>query len=113
MPLFEEALKPVDWVAALLMSEVFTQQMEVLGGRLKREQVEQALRALAERNGVQMKTALAQRMGVQSIRIDGLLASLQRILNLDGYPVLTVDASQTVRLNLTLLREQFELAESG
>jgi hypothetical protein len=113
MPLFEEAPKPADWVAALLISEVFVQQMEVFGGRIKREQVEQALRALAERNGVQMKTALAQKAGVQSIRIDGLLASLQRILNVDGYPVLAVDSSQTVRLNITLLREQFELGESA
>jgi hypothetical protein len=113
MPLFEESPKPADWVAALLASEVFVQQMEVFGGRIKREQVEQALRALAERNGVQMKAALAPRVGVQSIRIDGLLASLQRILNVDGYPVLTIDSSQTVRLNITLLREQFELGESA
>jgi hypothetical protein len=99
----------VDWVAALLLSDVFAQQMEVFGGRLKKEQVKQALRALAERNGVQMKAALAQQMNVPPIRVDGLLASIQRILNVDGYPVLTVDSSQTVRLNLTLLREQFAL----
>ncbi len=76
--------------------------MEVFGGRLKREQVEQTLRVFAERNGVQMKPALAQRLAVPPIRVDGLLASLQRILNVDGYPVLTIDSSQTVRLNLTL-----------
>jgi hypothetical protein len=109
LPLFEETAKPADWVAALLLSDVFAQQMEVFGGRLKKEQVEQALRVLAERNGVQMKTALAQQMNVPPIRVDGLLASIQRILNVDGYPVLTVDSSQTVRLNLTLLREQFAL----
>jgi hypothetical protein len=109
LPLFEETARPVDWVAALLLSDVFAQQMEVFGGRLKKEQVKQALRALAERNGVQMKAALAQQMNVPPIRVDGLLASIQRILNVDGYPVLTVDSSQTVRLNLTLLREQFAL----
>jgi hypothetical protein len=54
-----------------------------------------------------MKPAFAQRLAVPPIRVDGLLASLQRILNVDGYPVLTIDYSQTVRLNLTLLREQF------
>jgi hypothetical protein len=87
--------------------------MEVFGGRLKREHVEQAVRALTERNGVQMKPALAQRLAVPPIRVDGILASLQRILNVDGYPVLTIDSSQTVRLNLALLREQFALNEGA
>jgi hypothetical protein len=87
--------------------------MEVVGGRLKRDQVEQALRLLVERNGVQMKPAFAHRLEVPPIRIDGFLASLQRILNVDGYPVLTSDASQTIRLNLLLLREQFELSEGA
>jgi hypothetical protein len=113
LPLFEESAKTVDWVATLLASEVFVQQMEVFGGRLKKDQVEQALRVLIERNGVQMKPAFAQRLAVPPIRIDGFLASLQRILNVDGYPVLTSDASQTIRLNLLLLREQFELSEES
>lgn len=113
LPLFEETARPADWVAALLASDVFAQQMEVFGGRLKKEQVEQALRVLAERNGVQMKPAFAQRLAVPPIRVDGLLASLQRILNVDGYPVLTIDSSQTVRLNLTLLKEQFALSEGS
>lgn len=60
-----------------------------------------------------MKPAFAQRLAVPPIRIDGFLASLQRILNVDGYPVLTSDASQTIRLNLMLLREQFELSEGA
>jgi hypothetical protein len=113
LPLFQDVEKQGDSVAALLASEVFVQQMEVFGGRLKREQVEQAVRALTERNGVQMKPALAQRLAVPPIRVDGILASLQRILNVDGYPVLIIDSSQTVRLNLALLREQFALNEGA
>jgi hypothetical protein len=97
----------------LLASDVFVQQMQISGGRLKSEQVEQALRVLSERNGVQMKPTLAQRLAVPPIRVDGLLASLQRILNIDGYPVLTIDSSQTVRLNLMLLKEQFALSEGA
>jgi hypothetical protein len=111
MPLFEETGRVADWVTAVLASDVFGQQLELFGGRLKREQAEQALRVLAERKGVQMKPAFAQRLGVTPIRVDGFLASLQRILNVDGYPVLTVDSSQTVRLNLMLLKEQFALNE--
>jgi len=52
-------------------------------------------------------------LAVPPIRVDGLLASLQRILNIDGYPVLTIDSSQTVRLNLMLLKEQFALSEGA
>jgi hypothetical protein len=113
LPLFEAVPKPADWVAILLTSEVFVQQMEVFGGRLKRDQVEQVLRLLVDRNGVQMKSALTQRLGIPPIRIDGFLASVQRILNVDGYPVLTSDASQTIRLNLRLLREQFETSKGA
>lgn len=69
------------------------------------------MRVLAERNGVQMKPAFAQRIGLPPIRVDGLLASLRRILNVEGCSVLTVDSSQTIRLNLTLLKEQFALGE--
>jgi len=40
----------------------------------------------------------------------GLLAVAQRVLNIDGYPVLTRDAgSDTVELNRELLRRQFDL----
>jgi hypothetical protein len=113
LPLFADAPKAADWVTTLLASEVFKQQMEIFGGRLKREQVEQSLAVLAERNGVQMKGAFGQRLGMVPVRVDGLLASLQRILNVDGYAVLTVDSSQTIRLNLTLLREQFALGEGS
>jgi hypothetical protein len=95
LPLFEEPTRTADWVAALLASDIFGQQMELFGGRLRKEQAEQGLRVLAERNGVQMKPAFAQRLAVAPIRVDGFLASLQRILNVDGYPVLTIDFSQT------------------
>jgi hypothetical protein len=113
LPLFEVVNKPGGLVPALMASDIFTQQMKVSGGRLKNEHVEQALHVLTERNGVQMKTAFAQRLAVPPIRVDGLLASLQRVLNVDGYPVLTIDSSQTVRLNLTLLKEQFALNEDA
>ncbi|MEK7750962.1 MAG: BREX-2 system phosphatase PglZ [Acidobacteriota bacterium] len=110
LPLFEEASAPeCDWVAALFRSDVFRSQVRIGGGRLKPEQVERALRVLAERGGVLLKSALAQRLEQPLLRIDGFIALLQRVLNVDGYPVLSVDASQTVRLDLSLLRTQFGL----
>jgi hypothetical protein len=113
LSLFETTADQSDWVNALLVSEVFIEQMGTFGGRLKKEQVEQYLRVLAERNLVLLKSAFAQRAGVSSLRVDGLIASLQRILNVEGYPVLSADSSQTIRLNLSLLREQFELGDNN
>jgi hypothetical protein len=58
-----------------------------------------------------LKSVLAQCSGEPEIRLPGLLAMLRRILNVEGYPVLAVDdASSTVRLNLDLLRTQFDLS---
>ena len=113
LPLFATSVGQDNWINALLASDVFASQMETFAGRLTRKQVEQYLRLLAERNLVLLKSAFAQKLGVSSLRIDGLIASLQRILNVEGYAVLSVDASQTIRLNLQLLREQFELGESN
>jgi hypothetical protein len=111
LPLFEN--NRADWVTSLLASSIFTEQMATFAGRLKEDQVEKSLRVLADRNLVLLKSVFAQRLDLSGLRIDGWIASLQRILNVEGYPVLSVDASQTVRLNLTLLREQFDLGESN
>ena len=111
LPLFEDT-RP-DWVSALLASSVFVEQMSTFAGRLKEDQVEKSLRVLADRNLVLLKSVFAQRLELSGLRIDGWIASLQRILNVEGYPVLSVDSSQTVRLNLTLLREQFDIGESN
>jgi hypothetical protein len=113
LPLFQTSPDYVDWVDALLASEVFAEQMGTFANRLKREQVEQSLRALADRNMVLLKSVFAQRIGISALRVEGLIASLQRILNVEGYPVLSVDASQTIRLNIQLLREQFGLGENS
>ena len=72
--------------------------METFAGRMKKEQVEQCLRVLADRNLVLLKSAFAQKLDMSGLRVDGLIASLQRILNVEGYAVLSVDASQTIRL---------------
>jgi hypothetical protein len=113
LPLFETPADQADWVGELLASEVFAEQMETFAGRLKREQIEQYLRVLAGRNLVLLKSAFAQRIGVSALRVDGLIASMQRILNVESYAVLSVDSSQTLRLNLQLLREQFRLGDSN
>ena len=98
-----------DWVTDFLASETLTEQMAILGGRLEVSRVADAINALRTRNGVLMKTALAQKLGIPAFRIDGFLSNLQRVLNVDSYPVISVDTSQTVRLDIELLKRQFGL----
>jgi hypothetical protein len=112
LPIFDTLPARADWVSSLLASSVFADQMATFAGRLKPEQVEKAIKVLADRKFVLLKSAFSHQMGMPGLRIDGFIASLQRILNVEGYPVLSVDASQTIRLNLPMLREQFELGDS-
>lgn len=57
-----------------------------------------------------MMEPLAKGLGIPSIRLPGVLAGAQKRLNLDGYPLLSVDrAAKTVRLDIRSLRVQFEL----
>jgi len=100
-----------DWIAALLGSPVYA-QMKARSGRVRVSEAQ--LRALLEEleaaGGQQMSAAVAQRLGIPELRLNGLLAGAQKLLNVDGYPVLSVDrASKTVHLDLRSLKTQFEL----
>ena len=54
--------------------------------------------------------ALSRSVNYPAIRLRGLIAVMQRVLNIDGFAVLTRDdASDTVTLNRELLRRQFDL----
>jgi hypothetical protein len=68
------------------------------------------LQLLDTRGGQQMVAAIVQALGIPAIRINGFLAGVQKLLNVDGYPVLSIDrATKTVKLNIESLKAQFEL----
>jgi hypothetical protein len=98
-----------DWVRDLMESAAFKEQVQIAGGRLDLACAERTVRALVARNGVLMKPALAQRVDLPQFRIDGFLSNLQRVLNVDGYAVLSVDESNTVRLDMELFKKQFSV----
>ncbi len=55
-------------------------------------------------------SALAQRLGVAPARVQPRIAAIRRLLNVEGYQVLSYDyESQTVELDIEMLRKQFEL----
>lgn len=66
--------------------------------------------ALVAGGGRAHRDTLAAAAGIPTNALAGMLSALRRVLNVDGYPVIDVDADQvTVLLDVSLLREQFGL----
>ncbi len=97
-------------VEALLDSEMFAVQHGLTPRKVPMAKIRAAIAALLDANGVLPVTVLADRAGEQPARAHGFVTTLQRIFNIDNYPVLSVvDDGRTVRLDARLLREQFDL----
>jgi hypothetical protein len=100
-----------EWVAALLACPLFAEQKRLGGRTVPADDVfARLLAALDGAGGKMTATALARRLETPLFRLRGLLAVVQRVLNVDGYAVLGRDeASDTVELNHDLLLHQFDL----
>jgi hypothetical protein len=83
----------------------------VAGRRAPDDQCVRALLATLEAHHDRLaRRLLEQVLGVPAWRLRGILASVQRLLNVDGYQVLVVDdISGTVVLNRQLLSTQFQV----
>jgi hypothetical protein len=99
------------WIQALLVSPILAEQKHLAGRAVPADEIIiKLLTALDRRSGKLTSTALARAIDYPFLRLRGLLAVMQRVLNIDGYAVLTRDeASDTVELNRDLLCRQFDL----
>jgi hypothetical protein len=99
-----------DWVDHLLHSPVFAAQRRMVGRRGPDDKVVRTfLTALDTHGGRMTRHLLIQALGEPEFRLQGILVGLQRLLNVDGYQVIAVDAiSGTVALNRQLLKKQFQ-----
>jgi hypothetical protein len=99
-------------VHELLGSELFAAQRAGAGRTpVPDERAAQILITLDAHGGQLLRDALARLSGIPMMRLTGTLAALRQVLNVDGYPVLTVDDNTgDVRLDKALLAEQFGLA---
>lgn len=98
-----------DAVAYLLRSEEYAQQRE-MGGRhpVADDIVEAILRALLARGGRAHRDTVAAEAKIAASEVESTIAAVKRLLNVDGYPVLSMeDAGTAVRLDEELLRDQF------
>jgi len=114
LPLFGGGLitkSATSWIEALYESEVFAEQERLLGRAApNREHMRQVIAALDANKDSLMIPALAQTIGQPSFRMKGMLSSIARFLNIEGYEVLAVDGdSDTVRLNRKILASQFQI----
>jgi hypothetical protein len=110
----DEGKTPVPkWVIRLLTCPVFEEQKRLGGRGVPGDEVlTKLLSALDQRGGKMTSVALARTLEFPPVRLPGLLAKAERILNVDGYDVLRrEEASDTVELNRDLLLKQFDLVE--
>lgn len=97
-------------MAELLDTELFQAQQRLMPRKVPAAKIEAVLVALLESGGVLPLPVAAERAGEPVVRAAGFAATLQRIFNLDNYPVLAVvDNGRTLKLDVALLREQFGL----
>jgi hypothetical protein len=99
------------WVHRLLQSPVFDTQKKLVGRGIPTDDVLAKFLANLDRRGGKLTSiALARALAFPEMRMPGLLAKVQRIMNVDGYPVVNRDdASDTIELNRDLLLKQFDL----
>lgn len=110
-PIPPAAPAKLDWIARLLASPVFAAQRELAGKLAPTEDmVRRFLELLDRHHGRVSRAAVARALGQPEIRVRGIIAGLQRMLNVDGYPIVVTDeATDSVELQLDLLRRQFQV----
>jgi hypothetical protein len=102
---------PVTWIGELFSSVVY-QQVRNRSGRtaVKEEQLQALIELLDRYQGQAMEAVVLRHLAIPKLRLRGFLAGVQKLMNIDGYPILTVDReSQTIKLDIALLKKQFEL----
>lgn len=100
-----------DWVGDLLNSPVYGQVRDRAGRTAISDEQMRGLLTLMEKHRWQvMEAVLCSELLIPKLRIRGFLAGAQKLLNVDGYPILSVEReSQTVRLNVADMKKQFEI----
>jgi hypothetical protein len=106
----DQALPPSPVLTAVLKSAVYGAQKKVAGRvSVTDDQVRGLLAALIQTQGHRLVLAqAAAALAVSPVMLRGAVLHVQRLLNVEGYPVLRIDADGgTVILDEGLLREQF------
>ncbi|MEU8678131.1 BREX-2 system phosphatase PglZ [Streptomyces sp. NPDC048560] len=94
----------------LLGSDIFAGRHLLTPRKLPKPKIRSAIGALLKAGGILPAAVLGERAGELPDRAVRFATVLQRIFNVDDYPVLSLtDSGRNVRLDKDLLRRQFEL----
>jgi hypothetical protein len=100
-----------DWIKRLLSSPAYKAQKAMIRRHAPDDAVVQSsLATLDASGGIMTPAAFAKAADLPPARLDGLIARMQRLLNVDGYEVLTLNRNENkVELNGARLKKQFDL----
>ena len=103
------------WVEATLASETFASQKRLATrGYPGDDTIKKLLAILDARGNTCTFAAISRSLPHPLFRLKGLLSQVQRVLNIDGYPVIAVDTeSESVVLQKQVLLVQFGVSEGG
>jgi hypothetical protein len=98
-----------DWPARLMDSSLLARQTERVGRvALEPERLRTMLLKLQQHGGRCSLEQLASAIGQPVMRMRGVISVMERMLNLDGYPIVTLEqGTGTVMLDIPLLKKQF------
>ena len=108
---FTEKVKGSAWIDRLLASQAYKDQKDFVRRHAPEDEVvRRCLTALESQGGIMTPVAFSKAADVRAGGLDGLVAKMQRVLNVDGYEILTFSRSENrVELNITKLLRQFDL----
>jgi hypothetical protein len=97
----------------VVASEFYEAQKAFVRKPLDKQDVARVVDALAAASGTLPLATVAVLVGRAGRRSEQIVTLLQRLLNVEGYEVITsVDGGRTVRLDVAVLREQFRLGRT-
>ena len=110
-PVRRAATTASDWIERLLSSQAYKDQKDFVRRHAPEDElVQRCLAALDAQGGIMTPAAFSKAADVAAGRLDGLIARIQRLLNVDGYEILTLSrAENRIELNVTKLKRQFDL----
>jgi hypothetical protein len=113
----EEPQKPMTqpkesgWIEGLFASAAYKDQKELVRRHAPEDVlVRRCLEALEASGGIMTPAAFSKAAEVPAARLDGLIARIQRLLNVDGYEILAMSRTENrIELNVLKLKRQFDL----
>lgn len=100
---------PDDWLDRLMTSPLLARQRERVGRvALEPERLRLLLEKLQQQGGRCSIEQLASAIGQPAMRMRGVISVMERMLNLDGFPIVTLEqGTGTVLLDIPWLKTQF------